>query len=156
MQVVEEDPGEPAWWNVDKKLQDAVVWPLVVTKPLSTSLTSPPPPSPPSPPSQNCDSECAFEHYAKVGASADICLSAIAITKSLRAYTFSDKKHLASPGSCCNFSQIKKREKQTLWKQHGKPKRDSCGHIMSCHHHCPLGPHRNAKIIAPIKSTEKP
>ena len=36
--------------NVDKKAQDAVVWPLVVTKPLSTSLTSPPsPPSPPSP-----------------------------------------------------------------------------------------------------------
>ena len=53
MQVAEEGPREPAArveWNVDKKAQDAVVWPLVVTKPLSTSLTSPPsPPSPPSP-----------------------------------------------------------------------------------------------------------
>ena len=37
MQVAEEDPAEPAAErNVDKKVQDAVVWPLVVTKPLST------------------------------------------------------------------------------------------------------------------------
>ena len=61
MQVAEEDPAEPAAErNVDKKVQDAVVWPLVVTKPLSTSLTSPTPP--PSPPSHNCDPECPFEH----------------------------------------------------------------------------------------------
>ena len=42
MQVAEEGSREPAAErNVDKKAQDAVVWPLVVTKPLSTSLAPP-------------------------------------------------------------------------------------------------------------------
>ena len=93
MQVAEEDPGEPAWWNVDKKLQDAVVWPLVVTKPLSTSLTPPPSPlSSPYPPSPPSPSPPPFRP--------SLCQRLLLLPplklrpKRYEEFTFSDRKHL--------------------------------------------------------------